>query len=196
MANAGLASIGYRGNPEYTGAGDHAVPELSHDGRCPDFMGAAVRHVGTDWYCPHCGFVGSDVVDDNVQQMEARMKIYLSGSFNARDIIEQYAAVLIERGHEVTSNWLWEPPKRVGDEFEEWEFRARVNDDILDVQRSDTIVCFTEVPLTSGGRMFELGYATALGKELIVVGKHKAVFHYLAEMKQYDTWEDFLCTIE
>ncbi len=122
-------------------------------------------------------------------------KVYLSASFDARDIIEQYAAVLIERGVEVTSNWLWEPPKRVGQEFEEWEFRARANDDIADIDRADVVVMWTQWPSTSGGRHGEFLYGIAKGKRSVVIGARENVFHYLSVVEQFDTFGEFIETL-
>lgn len=124
------------------------------------------------------------------------MSIYLSGSFDARDIIEQYACQLIEDGHTVTSNWLWEPPKRIGAEFHDWEFRARANDDLADVDRCDTVVMFTEWPSTSGGRHGEFLYGVAKGKRAVLIGPRENVFHHLSVVEQYDTWEDYLDTLK
>lgn len=196
MADPRLTGTGDRHDPEHTGAGDHAVQELSNYCRCPDKLGSTIPYAWLNGYCVHGRLISSRVVDDNVEQMEARMKIYLSASFDARDIIEQYAGVLIQKGHEVTSNWLWEPPKRVGDEFEAWEFRARANDDLADIDRADAVVMFTEWPSTSGGRHGEFLYGIAKGKRAVIIGPRENVFEYLSVVEQYDTWEDYLDTLE
>ena len=121
--------------------------------------------------------------------------VYLSASFDARDIIEQYAAALMERGVEVTSNWLWEPEKRHGAEFEDWEFRARANDDLADIDRADTVVMWTQWPSSTGGRHGEFLYGVAMGKRVVVIGARENVFQHLAVVEQFDSYEEFLATL-
>lgn len=108
------------------------------------------------------------------------MKVYLSGSFDARDEIAKDAAFLRGLGFEITSSWLNEPPIRYDSpEHEEWQKRARANEDLLDVERSDVVVVYTHWPSTSGGLHVELGIAAALRKRIIVFGPRLNVFHYL-----------------
>ena len=124
------------------------------------------------------------------------MRIYLSASFAARDIIKLHAKDLAPLGHECTSNWLDEPAMLVHDKaLEAWQLRARANDDALDIQRSDLVVQFTDWPSTTGGRYWEAGYGSALGKRTVIIGAREQVFHYMSNVEQYDTWEDFLVTI-
>lgn len=121
------------------------------------------------------------------------MKIYLSGSFKARQQIRERAFELQDHGHECVSNWLFEPALQVGDpETEAWQMRARGNEDIIDVSRADLFVMFAEWPSSTGGRFVELGVALALRIPVVIIGKRETVFSYHSTVKRYDTWAEFL----
>ena len=124
------------------------------------------------------------------------MRIYLSAGFGGREFVREHADELRLIGHEPTSNWLNEPPMLVTAEWENWQLRARANDDAMDISNSEIVVHFTRWPSTSGGRYWELGYGAALGKRLVVIGKRETVFHYMSNVEQYDTWEEFLKALQ
>jgi hypothetical protein len=68
-------------------------------------------------------------------------------------------------------------------------------DDLEDIDRSDTLLFFSEDPLVGiprGGRHVEFGYALGTGKRVCVVGGHENVFHFLPEVVHYFTLQDFL----
>ncbi len=127
------------------------------------------------------------------------MKIYLSGAFDHADDIRVIEQTLTAAGHEVTSNWLHEPPILHSDPMhEKWEKRARANDDIADMYRSDAIAVFTQWPSTSGGRDVEKGIAITYQRfvrqdfRIMVVGPQSNVFDTLASVELYETIEEFL----
>lgn len=121
------------------------------------------------------------------------MKIYLSGSFNLRQDIALLARELKSKGFEVTSSWLSEPEVRFDDAAtEEWARRARANEDVEDIRRSDALIVFTRVPSTSGGLYWELGYADALGLDLYVVGPVLNVFMLRSKVNHYRTFAELL----
>ena len=129
------------------------------------------------------------------------MRVYLSGSFDNLGNMRAVGESLRSRGHYVTSNWLDEPPIHVADDKvrEDWEYRARANDDKADIDRADVFVVYTAVPSSSGGLHWETGYAEGVGLPTIIVGPMLNVFHRLADVRQFDnTGEllDYLDTME
>lgn len=125
-----------------------------------------------------------------------RRRIYLSGSFHAVDEVREVAARFKEWGYEVTSSWLHEPPLEYDDPAaEEWQKRARANEDFLDIERSELVAVLTEWGSSSGGAHVELGMAAAMRKELYVVGPRLNVFHYLGRVDYWpdrDEWESHM----
>lgn len=119
-------------------------------------------------------------------------RIYLSASFAARDEIKHVAEEMTKAGFEVTSNWLIEPPLQVGQEHREWELRARANEDMEDIRRSDLLVEFTQWPSTTGGRYWEAGFAAGLGIPVHVIGDRQCVFDYRAATVVHATFDDFI----
>jgi hypothetical protein len=111
-------------------------------------------------------------------------KVYLAAAFNDRQFIRGVRDTLAPYV-EVTSSWLDEPVIRAGESFrEDWEKRARGNEDYLDIERSDVVAVFTAVPSTTGGLHFEAGLARGMGKRVIVVGPKGNVFHYMNSIEQ------------
>lgn len=119
------------------------------------------------------------------------MKIYLAAAWSRQLEIRAVAAELNELpGIQVVSRWLNEPtlPPRVEniDEFRQ----SRAVLDLEDVLGTEVLVRFTDdlsaetVPsrLASGARMFEMGYAYATQKKVVVVGGHQPIFDYLPEI--------------
>lgn len=114
------------------------------------------------------------------------MKIYIAAaSYRQREARNAYRK-LQRRGFDVNSSWVFK--KSLG-AIETFSYEARR--DLEQVAEADVVVTFTENPkkskYTTGGRHVECGYALAKGKELLVVGPKENVFHYLPEVKQFDT---------
>ncbi len=121
------------------------------------------------------------------------MKLYVSGTLTLMEKRREDALVLEAHGHIVTSNWLHEPELRVTDpNHEEWEERARANEDVEDITRSDAIVLYTEGKSTSGGRDTEFGIALALRKRLFIIDGGYNVFHRRAEAEHFETTIDLV----
>lgn len=125
------------------------------------------------------------------------MKIYLAAAFDHADDINIVRAALEEQGHVVTSSWLDEPPLGYNDEaYRRWERRARANEDIMDVRRSDAVAFFTFWPSTTGGRHWESGVALersmTSGVRLIRVGPEENIFSLLSTIEGYETVPEFL----
>jgi nucleoside 2-deoxyribosyltransferase len=117
------------------------------------------------------------------------MRVYLAGAWGRREEILRVANRLREVGVDITSNWLTEEEGMQSGSKEKF-LRERAYIDLQDVDRADALVRFADVPRTrqvpraliSGARMFEMGYAKAKGKTLIVVGGKQHVFDRLTEV--------------
>ncbi len=152
------------------------------------------------------------------------MRIYLAARYSRREELQGYRAELEQRGHEVTSRWVWTDHDLpldadpglggLGVRFamEDWE----------DLLRSDCVISFTEDPTqrvpgrARGGRHVEFGIALAVralrfkgclhhGRECalrppvpfrpIVVGARENVFHHLPEIEFFATWPEALASL-
>lgn len=120
--------------------------------------------------------------------------IYLAASWSRRREIQLVAVKLTQREFKVTSGWLYQEATP--------ENAALM--DVADVARADTIIRFSDarvvhklddldtVPahLATGARHFEMGYAYALGKRMIVVGGHQNVFDSLPHVEHVKNEEE------
>ncbi len=107
------------------------------------------------------------------------MRIYLGADWNRREQLQRFARVL-QHKHCVTSNWLW--TTLPDDDYRShWESQAKM--DCENIKDSELCIFFTEEPgtMSRGGRHFEFGYATALGKDTLVVGPVEMQFYTLAD---------------
>lgn len=111
------------------------------------------------------------------------MKVYLCSRYSRRDQMRSVREELQRQGHVVTSRWLdtnWEEKDRSGSSSAappayRQEYAVK---DLEDVAAADCLIAFTEEPGVSGrgGRHVELGFALALGKRVIVVGRRENLF--------------------
>jgi nucleoside 2-deoxyribosyltransferase len=121
-------------------------------------------------------------------------RIYLAAPYPRKEEIKVYRDELVALGFEVTSNWLEE--KHAANvalhEVSEVLSERYAESDLLDVDRADVVISFTEAPGTQysrGGRHVEFGYALARGKEVWIVGPVENIFHYLVPKTQvYPSW--------
>lgn len=93
------------------------------------------------------------------------MKIYIASTYSSRFALRPIAEELRSYGHEITAQWL--------DNAEESKGQAAAAQmDIDDIDRADAVLFFAQ-PAGSfnsgGGRYFELGYAYAKGKRVMIV---------------------------
>lgn len=131
-------------------------------------------------------------------------KVYIAAKYHRRYELRALAAALRSHGVTVTSQWLdngeEEAKERGGPS-------AAAQMDLDDVDAADAIIFIGEPrgsKNTGGGRFFELGYAHAQGKRLIIVlgpsgpgdadtslgctpGSHETVFTSLPNMELVDT---------
>lgn len=118
-----------------------------------------------------------------------RPTVYLAASWTRRQEIRGYANELLSHGIRVRSRWLEETECHDELAFEQF-LQQNALIDTEDIRRSDVLVRFTDdlsaafVPsrLATGARMFETGYAYALGKHVVVVGGNQCVFDRLPEI--------------
>lgn len=114
-------------------------------------------------------------------------KTYLAAKLPRREEMEGYVPLFADLGYEVIARWVFG-----GEDGLSREDIAKL--DLDDVAEAETLIIFTHprgVPQSGGGRFVEMGYALALGKEVIVIGPHENVFTSATGVKVYDTLEDF-----
>lgn len=114
--------------------------------------------------------------------------IYIASLFSRREEMEGYANKLEEAGFTITSRWVYG-----GEEGKTNEEIAIF--DLDDVDDADLVLNFTlpyGTMFKGGGRCVEFGYAVGTNKEVVLVGERENVFHWLPEVKQYDTLDQFI----
>jgi nucleoside 2-deoxyribosyltransferase len=117
--------------------------------------------------------------------------------------MEGYKRLLEDRGHTVTSRWLFGEDQLNGKGSTVWsdaqEAAGEIPDtavvfaqnDIEDIEKADILIAFPDEPrkptTSRGGMHVEFGYALARKKTLITVGHKQNAFHLLAHF-HYDNW--------
>jgi hypothetical protein len=125
------------------------------------------------------------------------MKIYLAARYSRFPEMQQYAKELAALGHTITSRWIWgQHDIADGSIVPTTEAQAArwACEDYEDLASADACLSFTEPPgeragRGRGGRHCEHGIALALKKRCIVVGTRENIFHWLAVVEFYETWE-------
>lgn len=118
------------------------------------------------------------------------MRIYLAGSYHRRLELADYAVLLTNDLHEITSRWV------TGlHELPNWTESSIALDDLKCIEEAECAIFFTEpadgsASMKRGGRHVEFGYAVALGKLIFVVGPRENVFYHLPEVNQFDTFDE------
>ena len=107
------------------------------------------------------------------------MKVYIAALYSTNDNAAAEAVrQLVEAGHESTAQWI------NGAEETRTQAEAAVMD-LEDVDRADALILLA-LPIGTlykgGGRHFEMGYAVARGKKVIVVGDYETVFCHLPKV--------------
>jgi hypothetical protein len=121
------------------------------------------------------------------------MRIYLSARYGRRSEMVKCAYELRDDGHRVTSQWINGEDETEGQRHTFADQRQWALDDLYDINRSETLIAFTE-PADSafgrGGRHVEFGYAMARGLNLIVVGPRENVFHHHDDVIWFSNWHE------
>lgn len=130
------------------------------------------------------------------------MKVYLAGMLSTIKTRKAQAAELRVAGIKVTSHWIDETvPYNV--EMKDIPEVYHAETAVIDIQDIDDCDVFVEfVPTDTelvdatlrsssrGGHHFEMGYAYATGKRVMVVGDKENVFHYLPRIEHFATWAE------
>jgi len=88
-------------------------------------------------------------------------KIYIASSWNNRETVRHVMDMLESREHEITEDWTTHHDPALGDEYS-WK-------DIIGIDKCDVFVMMLS-DTKSFGKAFEMGYAYAKNKHIIVVG--------------------------
>lgn len=117
------------------------------------------------------------------------MRIYLAAMYSQRKEMELIAERLTKADHEITSRWIY------GDPSDFTPMKA-AQSCIADIEYADTVLMFS-LPVGTlfkgGGRTFEMGYAFAAGKRIIIIGeKGEHVFHHLPSIEHFNTLDAFI----
>lgn len=140
------------------------------------------------------------------------MKVYLAARYSRRLELCRYRDELQNMGVDVQARWLdgkhqiGDTGQPIGDSGEAMVeatggqgdagavLRARFAlDDYEDVTDADVVVTFTEPPRSKpsrGGRHVEFGIALASGARCIVVGCRENLFHWLPQVRYFETWPE------
>lgn len=127
--------------------------------------------------------------------------IYLAAQFHLKDDVGIRKEELVKLGYQVISTWTEEAANGVCSlkDFEH-NYHLEVSErDIREIDQCDILVLFTVDPdeyTRRGGRHFESGYAYGINKRLVIIGPRENIFHYLPGVDVYDTWEQFVGTLE
>lgn len=115
------------------------------------------------------------------------MNIYIAGSSKAqlrlREVRDSLPPELVS-----TSGWLDIDYEALQYPVPDDRAKVEAANDMSDLADADVIVLDTIDETTHGGREVELGYAMALGLEVLIVGPKRNIFHQMFET--VGTWEE------
>lgn len=124
------------------------------------------------------------------------MKVYLAAPYQWKDRIIERATELRSLEIEVTSSWLEEPhkPSTTLSELTDEQHAQYALRDLQDINEADILILFavpsTDTPIPRAGRHVEFGYALAARKSVWLVGNKENIFHYLPQIRIFETWAD------
>jgi nucleoside 2-deoxyribosyltransferase len=123
-----------------------------------------------------------------------QLSIYLAAPYGRKHDMQKYAEELKEIGIVCTSSWLAEPhsPAIEMHELSHEEHQTYAQNDVLDVMAADAMVFFTDPTktITRAGRHVEFGIAIARCMVVYVIGEPENIFHHLANVYHFATWEE------
>lgn len=121
--------------------------------------------------------------------MESKLpKIYIASLYSRRAEMEQIAMVLESNGFPITARWVYG-----GEDGLDNQAIAELDlDDVDDANLVLSFSCPYGTMFKGGGRCVEFGYGIARGKESVVIGERENVFHWLPDVKQFDTLDQFI----
>lgn len=129
--------------------------------------------------------------------MKGPKSIYIAARYSRKDEMREVAAVLRGWGYTITSSWLAEKyaANITLDQLTLTENAGIAQVDLDDIVAADVMLFFAEDPLVGiprGGRHVEFGYALAHKLEIYTIGPKENIFHYLPQIKNYETFKAFL----
>lgn len=118
------------------------------------------------------------------------MKVYIAARYGQKEEMKQVAALLRDKGIEITSSWLQEPHAAgtTMDMVSCEELCSYAQRDLEDIEEADAVILFTVdplIPTVRGGRHVETGYCICLKKPLFIVGPRENIFHHLPQVRQF-----------
>jgi len=121
------------------------------------------------------------------------LKVYLASNYSSHPEMRQVRELLQLKGFLVTSRWI-------NGEHEVLEGQSHnlnssfAKDDWDDLEQADIVIWFSRDKTNRGrgGRHVEFGLALAWKKPLYVVGHKENVFHWLPQVKHYNTLESLI----
>jgi nucleoside 2-deoxyribosyltransferase len=120
------------------------------------------------------------------------MRIYIAAAYSRKFSVQDAAAILEAKGHDVVSTWhqeIYLPTVQLK-ELSPGVLRDLAFRDIKELSDCDTLVFFAEPQESQpprGGRHVEFGIALALGKRIIVIGEAENLFHYWPKVEVMDS---------
>jgi len=108
------------------------------------------------------------------------MKVYLAGSWSARDDLRLASESLTKSGIFVTSRWLHQSGGDIDPLDSPGPAISAALNDLEDIESSDIFLLYTGRESTTGGFHVELGYALARAKPILIAGNAVNIFARLA----------------
>jgi hypothetical protein len=131
------------------------------------------------------------------------VNIYLATRYARHAEMRAARDALRDLGHTVTSRWVDQHGGHVLESFAAERLNsdpahcaAYAKADLDDLAAADVVVSFTTTGGGGkGGRHWEMGWAHAAGKRLVLVGPREHVFHTLPEVEHYPDTAAFLTAL-
>jgi len=124
------------------------------------------------------------------------MRAYLAARFEQKKEIKALVPLLEANNIRVRAHWLDEdiPPNSQLSDLTPAYCAEQAQVDLDDIKACDLFVFFADATpkTTRGGKHFEAGYASGLGKRIVVIGQPENIFHYLPGVVHYASLGDFL----
>ena len=119
------------------------------------------------------------------------MKIYLAASFGTagstqRKNVERASEILREKGFDVFEPWSYRIPNAWDYPNDEWGLMVFMND-VKAIDSSDIIVALSYGRESTAGTNWEMGYAFAKGKKVILVEMTDAIMSVMVANGRYAT---------
>jgi len=112
------------------------------------------------------------------------MKIYLAGSFDAKDKIQKVSEMLKKEGHSITVEWWKKDFKKIDVPDAEWYNLPQIKEvrirNFNGIDEADALILVSsDIKKKYNGANIEIGYAIGKGKYVIIFGtvERSAMYH-------------------